>query len=547
MFPKTSDAWYTDSMERKRGTDLKKRITIAFVFTILISVLFCAILYFVLMRFTVQSIGREYGISNPRYENLYNSALLISRSMDEKIEELQGRIEKDPKILDDRDVLDEINADMEETTAFLVLTKEGMVQYNGARTVPYGQINEIVSQFRKPPEGEVLRAQAEDGSLVRQVGITYPDGKEGSLYLISRMERIAPEIRVWLSETLLLIIAILAIVSFLMGRWIYRGVEKPIGDLRNATQNIRDGNLDVACKTSGIEELDDLCHDFEEMRLRLKESTESKIENDRLSKELISNISHDLKTPITTIQGYVEGILDGVADTPEKMDHYLRTIRNKANDMDRLIDELTAYSHIDANRIPYNFIKIQATEYFSDCAEELSIDLEERGIAFKFFNYLKEDAVIVVDPEQMKRVINNIIGNSIKYRDKEFAFVNLRLRDVGDFIQVEVEDNGKGIAQEDLPRIFDRMYRSDAARDTRGGSGIGLSIVKKILEDHEGKVWATSKEGEGTVIYFVLRKHKEADEEMNASIAEKARRSRKRTALPKIKKRGKQNEQNTNH
>ena len=495
-------------MERKSGTDLKKRITIAFVFTILISVIFCAIMYFVLMRFTVNSIGREYGIRNPRYENLYNNALLISRSMDEEIEELQEMMADDPGFLEDRERLMQVNSELQEKTAFLILTKANAVHYSGAGSIPYGQINEILKRFKEPPKDEVLRAQAEDGSLIRQLAVTYPDGETGSLYIISRMDRMVPEIRMWLSQTLLLIIGILALVSVLMGRWIYRGVERPIKDLRDATQNIRDGNLDFSCKTSGIEELDELCQDFEEMRVRLKESTESKVENDRQSKELISNISHDLKTPITTIQGYVEGILDGIADTPEKMDHYLRTIRNKANDMDRLIDELTAYSHIDANRIPYNFIKIPASAYFTDCAEELSIDLEERGIAFKFFNYLQDEAEVVIDPEQIKRVINNIIGNSIKYRDKEFAFINLRLRDVGDFVQVEIEDNGKGIAQEDLPRIFDRMFRSDTARDSGGGSGIGLSIVKKILEDHEGKVWATSKESEGTVIYFVLRKYK---------------------------------------
>ena len=494
-------------MDRK-GTDLKKRITIAFVFTILISVLFCAIMYFVLMQFTVKSIGREYGISNPRYENLYNNALLISRSMDEEIEALQALIKEDPSFLEDRDKLTEINDEMQERVAYIVLTKGDTMFFNGAVTIPYGQLQEVLSRFKEPPKDEVLRAQAEDGSLIRQIAITYPGGETGSLYMVSRMDRFVPEIRTWLSQTLLLIIGILAIVSVLMGRWIYRGVERPIKDLRDATQNIRDGNLDFSCKTSGIEELDELCQDFEEMRMRLKESTESKIENDRQSKELISNISHDLKTPITTIQGYVEGILDGVADTPEKMDHYLRTIRNKANDMDRLIDELTAYSHIDANRIPYNFLKIPVSEYFSDCAEELAIDLEERGFAFKFFNYLPEEAEVIIDPEQIKRVINNIVGNSIKYRDKEFAFINLRLRDVGDFVQVEIEDNGKGIGQEDLPRIFDRLYRTDTARDSRGGSGIGLSIVKKILEDHEGKVWATSKEGEGTVIYFVLRKYK---------------------------------------
>ena len=94
--------------------------------------------------------------------------------------------------------------------------------------------------------------------------------------------------------------------------------------------------------------------------------------------------------------------------------------------------------------------------------------------------------------------------------DKSRGIINIRLRDVGDFIQVEIEDNGKGIAQKDLTKIFDRFYRTDASRNsTKGGSGIGLSIVKKILEDHGGKVWANSKEGVGTVMFFVLRKYQE--------------------------------------
>ena len=114
-------------------------------------------------------------------------------------------------------------------------------------------------------------------------------------------------------------------------------------------------------------------------------------------------------------------------------------------------------------------------------------------------------------------MINNIVGNSVKYMDKDPGIISIRLRDVGDFIQVEIEDNGRGINQKDIPRIFDRFYRSDQARRARGGSGIGLSIVKKIIEDHEGKVWATSREGEGTIIYFVLRKYQEGRHEQNSN------------------------------
>ena len=124
------------------------------------------------------------------------------------------------------------------------------------------------------------------------------------------------------------------------------------------------------------------------------------------------------------------------------------------------------------------------------------------------------DIVIIADPEQLRRVVNNIIGNSVKYMNKQQGFIQIRIKDVGDFIQVELEDNGRGIAQKDLPYIFDRFYRTDASRNSAtGGSGIGLSIVKKIVEDHGGKIWATSKEDAGTIMYFVIRKYQEVTNE----------------------------------
>ena len=117
---------------------------------------------------------------------------------------------------------------------------------------------------------------------------------------------------------------------------------------------------------------------------------------------------------------------------------------------------------------------------------------------------------MIADPEQLKRVINNIIGNSVKYMDKEKGEIDIRILDELDSIRVEIEDNGKGIAAKDLPKIFERFYRTDASRNSsKGGSGIGLSIVKKIVEDHGGYIWATSKEGEGTCMHFVIRKYQE--------------------------------------
>lgn len=321
---------------------------------------------------------------------------------------------------------------------------------------------------------------------------------------------VTPQTKEFLIEMLLSVLLIMAMTSSFLVVWIYRSILNPIETLKKATRHIRDGNLDFEVEIEDTDEIGELCADFEEMRMRLKESTEEKVSFDSQNKELISNISHDLKTPITAIKGYVEGLLDGVADTPQKQEKYLRTIYNKANDMDRLINELSFYSKIDTNRIPYNFNKINVREYFDDCIEDIGLELDEQHVGLSYDNEVSGDVVVIADAEQLKRVINNIVGNSVKYMDKQDKFIQIRVLDVGDFVQVEIEDNGKGIAAKDLPYIFDRFYRTDASRNSsKGGSGIGLSIVHKIMEDHGGKVWATSKEGNGTTMCFVLRKYQE--------------------------------------
>ena len=336
-----------------------------------------------------------------------------------------------------------------------------------------------------------------------------PDGEPLSDDVTDYASGIVPEFRSFLYDMAAIIIVILVVTAALLMLWIYAGISVPLNKLRNATHKIAEGNLNFTMEVTGEDEISDLCRDFEEMRKRLLESTEQKLEYDQESKELISNISHDLKTPLTAIKGYVEGIMDGVADTPEKMDRYIRTIYNKTNDMDRLINELTFYSKIDANRIPYTFNKINVKNYFEDCVEEMGIELESKGFAFSYKNEVGDDVEVIADAEQIKRVINNIVSNSVKYMDKSDPRIDIRVKDVGDFVQIEIEDNGRGIGTKELPNIFERFYRADASRHSAGGSGIGLSIVKKIIEDHGGKIWASSTLGKGTVMYFVLRKYQE--------------------------------------
>lgn len=318
-----------------------------------------------------------------------------------------------------------------------------------------------------------------------------------------------------LRHMLLAMVVILILTSGIITAWLNRDVYRPLKELSVAMQHISVGDFDYRMNGGREDEIGLLFENYEQMRLQLKESEEEKAQNEKKSKELVSNISHDLKTPITSIKGYVEGIMDGVANTPEKMDKYIKTIYNKANDMDKLINELTTYSGIDSNKIPYHFNILNISDYFSDCVEEVGLDLEAKNIHLNFTNLVSAETYVVADPEQLKKVVNNIISNSVKYMGHENGVIDIRILDEAESVKIEIEDNGKGIASKDIGNIFERFYRTDASRNSlQGGSGIGLSIVKKIIEDHGGYVWATSKEGEGTCMHFVLRKYMENTDEV---------------------------------
>ena len=190
------------------------------------------------------------------------------------------------------------------------------------------------------------------------------------------------------------------------------------------------------------------------------------------------------------------------------MDRYIRTIYNKACEMDTLIDELTFYSKVDSDKVVYNFSKVNIQEYFYSYAEELSLELSAEGIELIFENNLTDDAETVLDAEQFRRALSNIISNSVKYMNHEDGIIRILITDMNRQFGIDICDNGPGIDKKDIPYVFDRFYRADSSRNSaNGGSGIGLSIVKKIIYDHNGTIEAHSVEGEGTVMHIVLDKY----------------------------------------
>ena len=313
----------------------------------------------------------------------------------------------------------------------------------------------------------------------------------------------ARDVDLWLT----ILACVIDVIAIVMWFWIYKRILVPLDKMRIATKKIADGNFDYELDEKDFVEIPFLYNDFEKMRIKLKENEEEKVLSENASRELVSNISHDLKTPLTAIRGYVEGILDGVASSPQKVRDYLTTIYNKTNDMTKLIDELLYYSRVSGNEFSYNFEKTNVKEFFDDYVKDLYLELDTIRINFSYSANVDADTVIDIDREQIKRALNNIVANAVKYMDKEDPEIHFRVKETMDAINIRISDNGRGIDEKDLPHIFERFYRSDASRNTKlGGSGIGLSIVKKVIENHEGSVVAMSKSGGGTDIDIVLKK-----------------------------------------
>jgi signal transduction histidine kinase len=282
---------------------------------------------------------------------------------------------------------------------------------------------------------------------------------------------------------------------------------KPLKKLEEGTKKIKNGDLDFNIISTSKDELGRVCNSFEKMRVELKSSIEKQVQYEENRKELISNISHDLKTPITAIKGYSQGIIDGVANTEEKRDRYLQVIYAKSKDMDRLIDQLFLFSKLDLNRLPFEMKVVAAKPYFDHFIEDIEVELQVMGIHLSYKNQIDEETKIIVDEQNLKRALTNIVQNSVKYMKKDHKKIDIHIEEIGDTIEVCIRDNGIGIKANEIEFIFDKFYRCDKSRNSEiGGSGIGLAITKQIIERHNGKIHASSEYGKYTSICFTLKK-----------------------------------------
>ena len=306
-------------------------------------------------------------------------------------------------------------------------------------------------------------------------------------------------------------IVVFIIVNSVVQRSNLQNIINPIINLKRETENLKNGDLETAISDDGYGEVRELGRAVEQLRIKLKDSLFYQKKFDENRKFLISSISHDLKTPVTAVRGYIDGVLEGVADTEEKKKEYLQKAVERTKVINTIINDLLLYSKLDMNQIPFQTEKVDIVKYIEYCVEDNLMQFERENKQICIENELTEKRYVNIDSERFMRVVQNVVDNARKNIEEGEGRLTIKLRETNSAIILEFKDNGTGIKQEDLPHIFDRFYRADTARKVEGSSGLGLAIAKQIVEGLGGRIWAISKEGEGASIIISLKKYLQSE------------------------------------
>jgi signal transduction histidine kinase len=260
---------------------------------------------------------------------------------------------------------------------------------------------------------------------------TLGDGQSGSFYILIETGPVKKMSDAYLGRYFMSVLGIMTVIIILMTFLVTRGLMQSLGKLKDGVRHISEGDLNFSIQSDKNDEVAQVINSFEEMRLRLKTSIEAQVKEDENRRELVANISHDLKTPVTAIKGYVEGLIDGVADTPEKREKYLSTILGKAIALDRMIDDLFLYSSLDTGSITYHFEILPAAELLESLCGETKLDLSEKSFKVDCDIRVPVTAMVKADRQMIARLMHNLVENTAKYcrAENRSAVLSASIRD----------------------------------------------------------------------------------------------------------------------
>jgi len=308
-----------------------------------------------------------------------------------------------------------------------------------------------------------------------------------------------------------LMFLIMFLTNRLLTKFVFSKIVQPLELLSSGVHHISEGDLDYRIDYTEQDEFKSVCEAFNNMGEQLKTSAQEIAKNEQNRKELFAGISHDLRSPLTSIQGFVEGLLDGVANTPEAQEEYLHIIKQKTVDINNMMTQLFLYSKMDMGNYPTNPEKIEIGQEINDFVSASREDFKVRGLSIET-NGLNSEAYIYADPLQLRSVFANVLENSVKYKTKDSvqSIISCALTD--DLVYITIEDDGNGVSEDALPKLFDAFYRTDASRNNPNqGSGLGLAIVAKALERMNGSISAENKAEGGLRMVITIPKMSEVE------------------------------------
>ena len=305
---------------------------------------------------------------------------------------------------------------------------------------------------------------------------------------------------------LVVMIVSCAIVVFLACYYQFYTIIPPLSVLRGGLKQVAAGNYSYQLQGGNNDEIGAVIGEFEIMRRKLAELDKQKQEFDRQRGEIIAGISHDLKTPLTTIQGYTKGLMDGVANTPAKAERYLKTIYETALTMNALVNQLNDFSKMDIDKMEYSFMERDLVKLIQDFAA-INIPIYATKGLKVITDFAEEPVEADIDKDQFLRVVRNILDNSVKYKDKPEGEAKIKVYSDGENAVLEIGDDGPGVSPHEMEYIFESYYRGDPSRtNPTTGSGLGLSIVKSIITAHGGTVQAVNDGGLKIIIKIPQRR-----------------------------------------
>ena len=351
-------------------------------------------------------------------------------------------------------------------------------------------------------------AWPEEGTLVLQdQGLVMVGRQCGRVTLIAMPQPMVPEVlgrpRPQAETTILalfiggiLTIGMIVIFSLLLARTQVRRMMRPVNALTQAARRVEAGDLSTPVDYGGADEFSTVCAAFDHMQEHLRQEREKSALYEKARTDLVAGISHDLRTPLTSVKGYIKGMRDGVASTPEKREQYLDVAYRKACDMERLLQRLFYFSRMETGNLPLFPTPTDLGEFVRRFAQEAGEELEAVG-GQVVLRGAPAAHPVCIDPEQMYRVLSNLKENALRYSGADPLVLTLTVWRQGDRECLRFGDNGRGVPPEQLPHLFEQFWRGDSARGSRGGegSGLGLYIVQYIVQAHGGTVQARNDHG----------------------------------------------------